>query len=1066
MGKTLARTSPRSATTALQAGDGSAIRPPAPRLQAGKPPGDTTPKPRIVWVGGSLLFVVLAYWLYALLVVPWIEPPADSLRIERLTAAEQASAQRALSERVAELKPLFRPGDWELNAPKILEMDNSLIKLLWQNYTTTEDGCSYKIEPCTLVYTPAEPADNPAERIRRSIVLQAPQGAVLQFDKGFDLLRGKPEGLLRGDLLGSVTIRSAGKDPGPGDDLLVVTKNVHLSNDRVGTTSPVDFRWGKSYGRGTNLQIGLLQDVPSGSTNRAPKILGIDWVEIRHIDRLHLEFDQDQTMGPPPAGAAALRTGKAPAAEPAVVEVTARGPMRFSVTERRVRLQDQVNVLQLHPNGPSDQLNCEVLSIDFARRRLLSSETSQTDEAATAESSALTDLQPRRIEADGNPVIVHAPSRQFEARGNRLEYDLWSGRIFLRGTPEAMLQQGPNEIHAPSFQYQPAEQQWQSLASAPGPGWMRARTGDRPDQQFEAHWTGRLSVGPHEQQQVISLTGGTRVVLPAFGSLSAGEIHLRLLQSPVAPGQPSRPRPDRMNALRQVRLDSRQLSGNVEVLEVWFQEPDPAQEAAEQQMAAQGGFAARVQSQLEQAQLAAQLAKTFSPPGAPNPLAPAASPTTDSGAPKNHFEVAANRLQALVTIRGTEMKPSELTVEGNVRLAETITEQPNQRPVVITGDQIHVVHAAQPYAAATIIGRPARFEGQGLVMRGANINVNRGQNRLWIDGAGDMERLIDRDLEGRPLANANPLNIRWQQGMNFDGKTASFNGSVLASLQQRQLKTDVLKATFQRAIRFADTGPQSPPVLEQVACEGSVVMDDRGVEAGNQTSQTHVETNALRIQLITGEITANGSGFITDMRRGSAGLGSLGSLPAAAPEAPSPTNTAAKDKQLHYLNVRFQDGITGNVRNRTVTFHQGVQAIYGPVASWKDRLDSADPNGPKPGCTLLTSDSLRVADVPLPTDAKRSAAELAAQGNAVVQGTTLTGATFTARAHQILYAEAKDQLILDWNGTTPVELFYQKTIGGQPLHDVAQKIIFYPSTMNLDVYGQRQAELQQPPSSR
>ncbi len=52
-----------------------------------------------------------------------------------------------------------------------------------------------------------------------------------------------------------------------------------------------------------------------------------------------------------------------------------------------------------------------------------------------------------------------------------------------------------------------------------------------------------------------------------------------------------------------------------------------------------------------------------------------------------------------------------------------------------------------------------------MTLTGTNINVNAGTNRLWIDGSGQMELPLDRDLKGEPLAKPGAIQVSWQQRM-------------------------------------------------------------------------------------------------------------------------------------------------------------------------------------------------------------------------------------------------------------------------------------------------------------
>jgi hypothetical protein len=72
--------------------------------------------------------------------------------------------------------------------------------------------------------------------------------------------------------------------------------------------------------------------------------------------------------------------------------------------------------------------------------------------------------------------------------------------------------------------------------------------------------------------------------------------------------------------------------------------------------------------------------------------------------------------------------------------------------------------------------------------------------------------------------------------------------------------------------------------------------------------------------------------------------------------------------------------------------------------------------------------------------------ELQALGNAMVEGRT-----FTARAHRIAYAQAKDLLVMEGDGRTDAELYRQAAVGGQTGRASARKILYWPSTGRMDV---------------
>ena len=73
-----------------------------------------------------------------------------------------------------------------------------------------------------------------------------------------------------------------------------------------------------------------------------------------------------------------------------------------------------------------------------------------------------------------------------------------------------------------------------------------------------------------------------------------------------------------------------------------------------------------------------------------------------------------------------------------------------------------------------VLGKPAHLEGRGMSLTGPNIAIDRGANLLTMEGAGTMERFLDRDLENRPLSQPGTVRIDWKKGMTFDGRKAHF----------------------------------------------------------------------------------------------------------------------------------------------------------------------------------------------------------------------------------------------------------------------------------------------------
>jgi len=468
------------------------------------------PMQRLARIAGSFAIVVVAYWVYAQTAVRLIEP---SIQSAADGSGDDGESRTRLTNGddyyLKQVQGLFKPGDWPLdkqNPPKVLDINNRA-KLLLQEYQTQDDG-RIKLYPCTMVFLYDGPAESEEERLRQSIVLEAPEGALVQFDTPLDakgLKFGRPVGA---ELLGNIVIRSDGKSPGPEDDLLIHARHLVWSGQDATSDQPVDFQWGKNSGRGSGLHITLVpRDPSSAAGDNGPNVSRIELFEMRKIEKLHIEGNPN---APPSAATAIADSGGTPPANPnplaaagnmGPTDITCAGAFRFHVLKRVASFEKQVEVRQLNPNGPANQLLCDKLSMFFVPKG---------KEPAAAD-SANTDLEPEQIEAEGKPVTLsapnHAPEKSVYARGERLVYHLKTNLIELDDSAEVYLQQGASEIHGKSLQYlqNPAKTP-NALGKAwvKGPGRFHGAMGDRSGQILDARWNGEMNLFPKDGFHVIS----------------------------------------------------------------------------------------------------------------------------------------------------------------------------------------------------------------------------------------------------------------------------------------------------------------------------------------------------------------------------------------------------------------------------------------------------------------------------------------------------------------------------------------------------------------------------------
>jgi hypothetical protein len=1029
------------------------------------------PQGRFVRGLTSLVLVAIAFCAYRLAVVPMIEP---SVRLTPRADAGGPTGTRPIDlqdEQMRQLAYWFKPGDWELEKPKVLE--NSKGKLLLQDYKNLGDG-RVRIQPCTMVFLPEREGATEEERMRGAIILQSPEGAVLQFDQPFDLRRGNVGKLVSGRLEGPITIRSDHRLPGPTDDVYIETRDLDVLSEMISTPNQIKFRYGSTRGSGREMRIELLPaaDATAGK-QYGPQVGGIKafWLGKNvQVRMLVAAKSLDHRRDSPAAGRVPPVFAGSPGQQ-TPVEVSCRGPFRFDLQQQVCTFHDQVDVLRVRPDGPGDQLACQTLSVYFEPRPEPGA-TPPPDPSTAKNPARLAKLQASRMEARGEPVTIRSPLEQIHARCQILEYDLATRRVGLRGTTtDIELYRADLEIHARELHYEPGEPGRVGRFLAVGRGWMKGNVPDESGRQFEVRWSKELRSRPDGQEMIVSLQEDAYVDMPGTGMLSANQIHAWLTE--LTAEEASRPLPDgsrrerlvpnRMLAQGHVRFDSAQLTGATEKLEVWFT-PGGAAAAALPLRGRGRIFAAAsrpvtlathrlprdrlVLSQFRPAQrqgpprvgrrdVAADQSR------AAGPVVPL-PPGLASG---QKFEVSGSLLRVQLRLVGRQAELLEVVVEGTARFAEIETAQPGEKPLLVQGERLHVARPDPNATTVTVTGQPAHVEGRGLALNGSVINMDQGTNRVWIDGGGSMTLLVDRAVVGPPLGSGDgrqPLDVAWRGRMNFDGRQAIFEGTVEAARQNQLLQTEFLEVLLDRRIDFAAPKQATQPQVELVRCRDGVNLTNRSFDEQGLSSIERLQAADLSLNHITGEIYADGPGWLTRVNRGS--TTQMPALPGA--RADEPPAVAPGDKQrdgINYLKVRFQQSLSGNMQRRQMRFSDQVHAVYGPVATWEGELDPNKPQGLGANGILLTCDQLDVIEMPDPGIDQRHV-EMEASGNTFVEGQT-----FTARANRMTYHQTKDMLVLEGSGRASAELSHQKRVGGPVSNLAAGKILYWRQSNRVEV---------------
>ncbi|MFO0870148.1 MAG: hypothetical protein U0935_14560 [Pirellulales bacterium] len=1050
----------------------------------------------------AILACGAAYAAYALLAVPAIEPQVVRRSSTEDTPSSDVpggSSTDAPTHRFSPLlEQLFPPEAWQVQRPKVAEDDGFVF--LFRDFRQLPEG-QVELKPCTLIVLPkeADGSDPPAHAV--PLVVTAEEGALLQFDNEAAAQRGRFGKFQSGRLPGEVRVYRPESAPGAGDALSLVTRNIQIDAQRIWTPHEVNFRYGASYGSGRDLVITLLPGAGNsgGASVSGAALNGIKFVELVHLDKLHLELPRER--------AATRPDGDEPAALPhptdqsgffagpadAPLEITCQGSFRMDIQERVASFDDRVEVLRVKPDGPSDQLTCQLLLIHFVRPKVVLPATPdpltppqiELPESAdrgglpvqraigVADPATPPRVQPtsgrelaldvERIVATGHPVILHAVSVGARARGERLEYSVARRLLHLEDSQSAVLEQAGQRIEAPQLQYQLADDPSRlGRAWASGPGRLTRQDGQ--EAPLETTWGEELRLRPQGDLHVLSLRGGTSLRFPGFGQFASEAVHVWLRETTDDQGKLTIA-PDRLLSQGNVTFDSPRLAGTTRELQAWFR-PASGDEAI--------------------------------PPGRPveaGAPGPGRSisylPGTPLGAAASRMNVTGDLLRVQVLFSAQRSRLDQVSVQGQVRVTQTGGEERPEDRLSIEGAELHVDDADTQQAILRIVGEaatPARVQARGMTLTGPEIHLSQGDNRLWIDGPGSMTL---PPLETRPkprgtvlFENPRPLppapggtmrdaaemtsrpapfTITWKGRLDFDGQQARFQRDVQARGVHRLDTGEILEllvlgglldVTLSQRLKFDGSPPPENLGLGQLLFGGHIYLEGQTLQSGTVTGRHKMQLHNLSLDQLSGRLHGDGPGWLNSVRLDEGQFASaLSGRTAGGPAPPMPMPMPTSGPQLIFLHVEFSRAVDGNVTARHVEFTDQVQAIFGPVSRWDEELDWRRPETAGEQGATLRCQRLAVGQL-AGGNADSPAVELEATGSAVVEGQK-----FLARGARISYSQTKDLLLLAGDGRSDAEFFRKPSANPLKPDTVARTIMYWRRDNRLEISGGKYIDL-------
>lgn len=951
----------------------------------------------------AFVAVLACYWTYSFLAVPMIEPGLEEAVRTTATREQIESARDDVTARQRDVAQYFSPGDWESDKPAIWKSGH--MRLLFKTVEPNPDG-TVSLNPCTLIFFPkdGDPAAPP-----RPVIMRAMEGARIRFDQPVELQNvdfGKRK-FVGGALPGPIRISREASAPDAGDDLEITTRDLQMDGQRAWTDQPVNFRFGRSTASGRDLEI--LLDAAAGN-GEADLMRGatLRTLKLNRDVQMQLEVGS----GPLAGGAAG---GPPPRGEPPV-KITCQGPFAFEMETYAASFRDQVDVLRLNPKGPSDQLNCALLTVYFSRP---GEDRPAAAAAPPAAGGGAMVSQVRLIEARGDPVTLRRPAQGMFARCHGID--------FVPAVPGTA---SPGSM------------------AAFGPGVIHANLPDDPAGKFVAQWARELRFEPDGPLQKATLRGATVVQIGQMGTITADEVFVWLSSKPPPPDAPPGQAQAATTAAWQVErvLAQRyEKSGHQSLGNVVIDAP---------QLHA---VAATLEATVDRAMAQPGAAPAAGPPAAGPKAQPERRRTSPPQNPNERFEVTGRSVHIRMLPQGEQLAIASATIDQDAELQQFATAGgAKTRTLLVRGQQLHVSDAHTDDAKVTISGKPGFVEAGGMTLWGGVINLARRASRLWIDGPGRLTMPIAQDLDGQALPTPQVLTVDWKRALNFQTNTATFTGAVVARSGQQVLNTETLEAVLSRAVDFSNPRGAAPgpggaaPELAEVRTRGATFVEARQLdEQGRQTSFSQMELADLSINRTTGKIAGRGPGWARHIARGAAPQILAPEQPADQPRAP-----AADQDQITYLHITFRQGIEGNIDRRRVRLFDETRTVYGPVPDWNTKLDANDPDTLGPRGMLLQADVLEVREMAKRPEGDRGWFELDGSG-----GVDAEGQRFTALGDRLTYVERKDQLILRGD---PAEMYLEGESGAARSEVRLDQILYLVTRNYVSIRGARDINFEIP----
>jgi len=1100
-------------------------------------------KSRMIFVAACILATLTLFSLYAFVVVPVVLPVK-----ERTILPQPPDKGQPQNRELLEI--LFPPDSWVFEKTDMISFSDDAGYILYKD-SDFLDNYQVRVSPCVVLWFPGNHKElSPAEKYRQAVVLEAANYAMLDFDGPF-VISGRPPQLVSGELKGLVTIRSDMKNPGPSDDIKLKTSDVFFNNNQIQTQNEVDFLFGPNNGRGRNLSIHLANTDESkkGEIPNTIKRIELQHLDDLHLyvenDALNYSTGVNRTVSTPyrhtvaypqtPTQSDLLRlrpessngtqnrnqggnmtqvpqsglsSASATPTNLSEVFIQCKGFVDLvadsdTLGQWLLTFRDQVNVIRT-TQGASDQLNCRELTVTFGQKQDGNTTVGSQNKADAGTLTNFGSLTPLRVKAvgdAGSPVVVRSPeNKNFQAKGRQMVLDLLRKELSLTpGDKERSAASQDDEvsllydkyiIKGKSLYYAYESDNGPGKLDMPGGGTLEGMTGTDANQRFKLKWSERLLILPDEKTPNltrIQILGKPEVELDNVGTGSSDEIRILCDMSKknsAGTGQTASFAPadadfdaDLKTIVMQKNVRLKMNNGEIltNELVVNFHQPGTAVGTA------------RTVSRYPDPQIRNQTPATNT-----NGKLSQMSIFGNNDGSKSTFTIRADLVEVLASVIDKDTTVDQIILTKNVKLDEK-TADTTQEAMHISGQKVHITQPDSEQMTVeisgdnTVSGGPAMFQGRGVVLLGANININRATNRFWIDGPGQL-RISQQTVSAAGSrggtggfdklfttpSNSGPENqtviIDWTRSMSFDGRVLEFIRDVNVNYSRMAInKSDSVRVRLTQPFRFFEKNNNTDNIEpEWVEIRGNIDLerDSFAENNGAQLTHDHIRMTAIEFFPITGAFRGLGPGSISSifMDTGDSANSLLPNGATAVRTTPTTSNattpiatatgtTGLFDPGLKFLQCNFHHSVEGNYKTGQVTFYDRVVTMLCPAASFRDAIDTNNTRKIVANGMLLECNKLEI--VQPPQSGGNKTVDLKAEGNTRIE-MTYDNRYYIAIADKIKFEQGKNLVMLEGNRYSGVELYEGAGLDA-PMQKLpsGERVWFNPVTRDLRTEGLR-----------